>query len=157
MNSEEERILKNLAIIASISQNDKLCTNEEQFGIYCPTSLRALHRMWCGENRHQNIQRVRSVIHLAMETATKFMEQSASAPFSNGGANLHTDRISLNYRRFMNSIGLTVQGLENLHKTYRDDPVIMADIDLLIHEINDFGILMDGRFPSIEGRVTRLT
>ena len=75
MQSDEERTLGNLCVLAAVSHNDKLCTLEDAFTIYAPTSMRGLVRMWYGERRAANVQRVRQAVRAAIGFAQQSLEE----------------------------------------------------------------------------------
>mgnify|MGYP001380659768 CR=1 FL=1 len=75
MQSDAERTLNNLNILAVLSQNDKLLTNEDTFDIHSPTTMRAMYRFLCGEKRTTNIQRVRICVRNAKDFIWKSLEE----------------------------------------------------------------------------------
>lgn len=78
MDSDAERTLNNLHVLGALSHNDKLMTNEDHFDIYAPTSLRGLLRMWYGERRGQNVQRVRNAVRAAIAFAHRSLEDATA-------------------------------------------------------------------------------
>ena len=76
MHSDAERTLNNLHVLAALSQNDKLLTNEDAFDIHAPTTLRAISRYWYRERRSSNIQRVRICVRAAMEFVSKSLDDA---------------------------------------------------------------------------------
>lgn len=76
MQADAERHLSNLRVLAALSHNDKLNTQQDQFDIYSPTSMRGLMRFWYGETRAQNVQRVRQTVRAAISFASKALEDA---------------------------------------------------------------------------------
>lgn len=76
MQADAERTLNNLRILSALSHNDKLNTLQDQFDIYSPTSMRGLLRFWYGENRAQNVQRVRQTVRAGIAFASRSLEDA---------------------------------------------------------------------------------
>lgn len=134
MQSETERALRNLSILGSISQNDKLNTNEETFSIYVPTVLRGVIRSWYAEKRSSNYQKIQDTVR----TAINFIQTTSQ--------NISTD-INETYSRatkekqcirFFNSMEKSKFGISNLQQTYRDDTTMNTQLQLIMDEIDDF-------------------
>ena len=83
MQSETERVLRNLTILSSISHNDKLNTNDDTFSIYVPTVVRGLVRFWYAEKRatnHLKIQEaVRAAIAFIQTTSQELLNEQKSS------------------------------------------------------------------------------
>ena len=138
MQTETEKALKNLSILASLSQNDKLNTNEDIYTIYIPTSVRGMVRFWYSEKRSSNIVK----IHETVRTATKFVRQIITE-CENENFNYQKELKLQQCKRMVQSIIKSTKGLENLKQTYRDDHAITVNIQLIIDEIEDFITLIN--------------
>ena len=146
MQADAERTLNNLCILAAISHNDKLCTMEDSFDIYAPTSLRGLWRMWYGERRGQNVQRVRQTVRAAIDFAQKSLEEvnalRDAAPntsqITTDVMRLRIDTMTLQHLRMVGALERSCGGLQNLLQTYKGDAALTSQLTLLIQEIRDF-------------------
>ena len=134
--AECERTLHNLHVLGAISHNDKLLTNGDNFDIYSPTSVRGAMRMWHGENRMQNIRRVRQTVTSGMAFATLLFGDAES--FKTDATIFRFDTTILQYRRMCDALQKASIGLSNLQQTYRDDMMMSSQINLLVEEIDDF-------------------
>ena len=138
---ENEKTLRNLGVIASIAQNDKMNTEGEVFSIYTPTSLRGVVRMYYGESRETNITRIQQNI------------RSAKTFITNSLSEIHTNendertsfalKISLSTQtqscqRMLMALKDCIVGLKNLSATYREDASITSKLNILINEVEDF-------------------
>lgn len=147
MQSDAERTLNNLHVLAALSHNDKLLTNDDIFGIYSPTSLRGLMRMWYGENRCQNVQRVRTTVRAAISFVEKSLE-NVNSLIDHRGTDSETSAVTLmelriatmvrHHFRMLSALRNAVGGIQNLLQTYRDDPVLTSQIQSLLDEVEDF-------------------
>lgn len=141
MNADAERTLTNLNVIAVVSQNDKLMTNEDQFDIYTPTSLRGLVRAWYGERRNQNMQRVRTTVRAAMTFASAYLDDAASLSGEaahNEGVRIRMETCVLYHIRMCDALKRCTTGLTNMQQTYRDDAATASQLSNLAVEINDY-------------------
>ena len=134
---------RDLEILGSICQNDKLCTQKGCIDVYRPSSYRGLQRWWTGENRAVNLIQVSAVIERGIDTATRLLERhkaAASSPSLAGSAlsfmDTHGARQSV--QALLTRLGQAGRGLGNLVETYRDDYATAADIRLLVQRIRDF-------------------
>ena len=137
MQTETERILRNLSILGSISQNDKVNTNADTFAIYVPTVMRGLARMWYGEARHCNILRIQETVRNATGIVREYMvdihrmEGDNKQDFTRAMRQKQCNRI-------VRALEDAMKGLVNLQQTYRDDITMHSQISLLVSEIEDF-------------------
>ena len=142
MQSEPEQTLNNLHVLAALSHNDKLMTNDNAFNIYIPTSVRGAMRMWYGECRTQNIQRIRHTLRSAMNHCTKYMEDAnallETMSTHSESMKLRVDTIALQHIRMLDAITRSRNGLTNMLQTYKDDAAFVSQITLLITEVSDY-------------------
>lgn len=161
MNSDAERTLNNLHVLAALSHNDKLMTNDDLFDIYTPTSMRGIVRMWYGENRGQNVQRVRSAIRMAIGFATTSFDEVNAMLRSEGlehdGMRLRVDTTAIQYFRMIHALTEARAGLHNLQQTYRDDAASVSQIGILMTEIDDFVNVMKNHSRSLDQRCQQVT
>lgn len=141
MNADAERTLTNLNVIAAVAQNDKLMTNEDQFDIYTPTSLRGVMRAWYGERRAQNIQRIRTTVRSAMAFSSTYLDD-ANALINEGAKNdpvcIRIDTHALHHTRMCDALRKCTIGLTNMLQTYREDAAIASQLSSLVVEITDY-------------------
>lgn len=140
MQTEAERTLNNLHVLAALSHNDKLLTNDDAFGIYAPTSLRGLFRMWYGEHRVQNVVRVRQTVRAATAFAAKSLDDVQALGKGEGSAHLRLriDTLVVQHLRMCEALRGAKNGLDNLTQTYRGDAALTSQLQLLCREVDDF-------------------
>lgn len=136
MQSETERTFRNLKVIASLKQNDKLITESSFFDIHPPTVTRSVYRIWKSENREQNLDRILQCVREAKNFIEKTISTNEQSDSFQGRLALITqDRLS---KRMLSALEEVIPGMTNFSVTYKDDAGILAKIDLIIEEINDF-------------------
>ena len=148
--TETERVFHNLCVIAAISQNDKLMTNEEDFQIYTPTSIRGAVRTWYGETRTRNVRRIGSTltsakesIRLAMENTEELLRRPVNGVPS-GAKRIRLDTDVARTIRMAETIRRSVEGVQNMACTYRDDAGLNSQLNSLVLDTQDFiGIVVE--------------
>lgn len=136
MQSETERTFRNLKVISSLKQNDKLITESSIFEIHPPTMTRSMYRIWKSENREENLNKILACVREAKNFIEKTISTSEQSESFQGKLFLITqDRLS---KRMLAAVEEVVPGLTNFSVTYKDDAGILAKIDLIIEEIKDF-------------------
>ena len=140
MNGDIDRVLRNLGVVASLKQNDKLQTEGEFFAIYVPTAMRGFVRLLTRETREINITRTTECIRAAKTFVTSTM-----AEHSDGMEVCTTLTMKINWTsqvqicsRVLKTLGDVNGGLENLCQTYRDDAALVCRIGNLQDEVKDF-------------------
>ena len=136
--------LRNLGVMAQLQHNDKLSTEGEFFNIYGPTAFRSLYRTIYRESREINILRVISCIQHAKTFVTTVIGESSA---NCGRDRAAEDTVSIQFHknariqqctRVLSSLSDVAVGLDNLAKTYRDDPAMCVKIQQLKNDLTDF-------------------
>lgn len=137
-----EHTLRNIEVIGSLAQNDKLITSEGRFLVYEPTAMRGLLRMlYYRENREGNVAHIQSTIKDAkqfIEMTFVRTENFSRAEEGSFSVRLQHETQQQTCRRIHEALMRSVQGLEALKLTYRDDASIKAKLVMLINEVRDF-------------------
>jgi hypothetical protein len=118
MDATSERTLANLIVIGTLSDNDKLRTASDLFYIYQPTTLRAIFRSMYGENRASDLSRIKEVVTSGLELAARYQ----------GRAKM----------RMCQGLWMARAGLMRLRQTYQHDATTVAQIQMLIANVDDF-------------------
>ena len=134
MQSDTERVLRNLTILGSISHNDKINTNDETFSIYVPTALRGIVRTWYSEKRCSNGQKIQDVVRIGIS----FIQNTSQELSSENSETYSKANKQKQCVRIFNALEKGKIGLGNLQQTYRDDTTMHTQIQLIINEIDDF-------------------
>lgn len=143
MQSETEIVLKNLTILANVSHNDKLNTNEETFSIYIPTVMRGSLRAWYGEKRSNNIAKIQQTVRMAISFI-----QTVSQEFTKREETLGLFSFAKKIRqckRMYDSLKESKIGISNLQQTYKDDITMHTQLKVIIDEIDDFIMIISSQ------------
>ena len=136
-------ILRNLGVIAAISHNDKINTRDDCFSIYYPTTLRGAARcLYYGENREHNIMKISECIRDAKAFITSTMNEIYTENEHNPQINF-IRKLSLSGKsqicvRMITSLEKSIDGINSLKITYKDDASSTSKLDCLSGEIYDF-------------------
>ena len=139
MDSEIDRILKNIFVITEVSHNDKLMTNGDYFYIYTPTSMRGIMRYWSGEDRTHNVERIRQTIHSAFACVQTSMPDKM---LSNQN-NFHSGVAFMKHYRIIKALDASKKGLSNMISTYHDDAMVRGQLQIILDEVEDFLTVLD--------------
>ena len=153
MQADVERTLGNLHVLAVVSHNDKLMTNDDVFDIYVPTTLRGLMRTWYGERRAQNVQRVRTTVRAGIDFVRQSLVEIGAfrlgppSEIALDANRLRIETMTLQHHRMVDALRRARGGLTNLVQTYRDDAALASQITLLNEEIADFLSVIESHSP----------
>lgn len=141
MDSEAERTLRNLHVLSSLSHNDKLMTNCDEFNIYTPTSFRGMFRFWYGEDRLHNVERIRHVVRSGTSFAQAEYKRSPDDPLS-----IRSKLSGMQCARMLDALRGALRGIQNLTQTYQGDAAVLSQLKIVMDELNDFLNVMDSAF-----------
>merc|ERR1711907_739193 len=113
---ELDNILLKLNIISQLKENDKLVVNNNDFKID-NNNLQFVKRWYYSENRENTLNKLNEL----MDTTVKFIDDN------------HINKI---LRRILFSLKSSINGINYLKLTYKNDVNIITKIDLLIENIN---------------------
>lgn len=116
----------NLTVLASVKQNDKICTTSGCLHADPPTSYRSIVRRWYGEARTENMVAVEDVVHRSIN----LIQSGSAVPVS--------EHVRCQHERLLTALQSATQGMRNLLDTYSEDRTHAARLVLLINEVNDF-------------------
>ena len=136
MQTDTERVLRNLSILSNLSQNDKINTNGDIFVIYEPTYIRGIYRLWYGEGRQYNIQRIQEIVRIATATIRQDIQDVKTMNTEEQVFQKETKK--RHYARLIETLAKSRTGLTNLQQTYKDDVSSSSQVQIIIDEINDF-------------------
>ena len=145
MDTNADRALSNLYVLAALSHNDKLTTNDDNFDIDYPTTWRAILRTVYGERRSQNVERVRSTVRQGIDAAQRSLsDANALAKAMNESQTidpqllLRRNGVILQHLRMVDALTKARGGLDNLMHTYQDDAAHKSQICLVMEDIETF-------------------
>jgi hypothetical protein len=116
---EMELVLMNLHVLSQTEPRDKLCTTSTPFNLAPPSAARNMWRMWTGEGRSVNVERVREQVCKAIS----YLEGE--------------DGSAVAAARVTSALIGAQRGLRTLMVTYADDASIVAQLNVICDDITD--------------------
>jgi len=139
-----EDVLKDLHVLAALSQGQKLRTQNRITGLDLErqhaTMIQGIVRFWNGESRFSNIERVRELynegFHL-LERAISWWESANLDENDQTSRKRTIERVTVKQYivRLWNALHKGENGLDQLYTTYNEDPKTSANIELLKESI----------------------
>ena len=140
---EAHTLLRNLNVVGRLLPHDKLMTESGAFVIQHPTASRALSRMWNGETRELNAERVHRSVHQAMYLVSRTLsEDRLVGELPDQGTTLlaqlhHADEM-LQCERLLTALQALLGGLDSMCTTYRDDTSLCVRLRQIHDDANEF-------------------
>lgn len=139
MQSDTDKLVRNLSVVGQLQPNDKLLTTGEFFEIYAPSTWREVYRFVLRERREQNIDRVAETVRAAKTCVTNLLANVA--PTTQPTTVLMHVQQSLEQQlclRMMDKLGAAIAGLDNVALTYANDASTRSKIENLKADIAEF-------------------
>ena len=121
-----DQILANLKVISMIKTCTRLRIIKGQISLDFPSPVQPVRRWFYGDSRNAMIIHVRGVIHNALNV----VKLETMLPSDD------EDRIWI-YRKILEALKNSRQGIQNLMKTYEADAVIVCYLEVLNDKINN--------------------
>ena len=121
-----DQILANLKVISMIKTCTRLRIIKGQISLDFPSPVQPVRRWFYGDSRNAMIIHVRGVIHNALNV----VKLETMLPSND------EDRIWI-YRKILEALKNSQQGIQNLMKTYEADAVIVCYLEVLNDKINN--------------------
>lgn len=134
------KVLRNLGVVGQMKQNDKLLTQGDYFSLYTPTYMRGVYRMWLGEGRELNVNRVHEEVNSAKAYITNVLadQRYAVTDDANIKSRLGRHTQAQLCTRAMRILHETQAGLQNMRETYREDTALLCRIEHVANDVSDF-------------------
>ena len=139
MQTDVDRVMRNLGVLAAVRPNDKLVTEGDFFTLYTPTTMRAAWRAFYGESRELNLKRITECVR----GACAFVSCAAKEAEGRVGCEPPCTTVQQRTRlqtcaRVLNALAQSLVGMENLGETYAADAATLVRITNLREEVVDF-------------------
>ncbi len=152
MQAEHERVLQNLIVLGSVLQNDKIISNDDCFVLHEPSAMRSLYRYYYSENRIANVCKIQANVREAKGFITSCIT-SEPMEETNFATRMQATNMRQARSRMMTAMRKSIQGLENLKLSYKEDASTNAKLDMIINEINDFVMATNQSSPALSSDI----
>lgn len=144
VNTNVNKGLTNLKILAKIKSNNKLTFSDDQFTIDEWNYIQPLRRWWTQESRTVTISKLEefinnifeiidTVYNSALGTETEDISNSYYVSTATTTFKSENSTILLN---FVTEIGNAIIGLNNLKQTYKHDITTVSSLEMIIEKLN---------------------
>ena len=132
MNTEHiDMIITTLKIVGMVKKNQKLCVRKGQLTIEKEDKLQFVRRWVHNDSRDTIIMHLKNVMNNAIKVSEHLLMESAAT--AGAGNDRQIDEWTLNL--VTTEMENMQHGLVNLKTTYADDPIMIANIDVMLDRI----------------------
>ena len=126
--------LLNLKIISKLEENDKLITNEDILKIDKPVILQGFKRWYSNEGRDTTMEKLNEIYNQSFEITDKILEDEKNNNINKDNLD---DSNSQVFQKFIVEFTNSLNGINNLKKTYCEDIPIISQLDMISNKLNN--------------------
>jgi hypothetical protein len=132
-NTEIDTYLLNLKIISKLEQNDKLITTEKLLKIDKPTIFQGVHRWMSSESRTNTLEILNQIYENSFDITDILLNKEKDLDENKKELEESNSQI---FQKFIIEFTNSLSGIDNLKKTYKDDILILSQLDMISNKIN---------------------
>ena len=120
--------LLNLKIISKLEENDKLITNQDILKIDKPVLFQGVKRWYSKEGRETTMAKLNDIYNESFKITDNILADEKNVQKEN--SNLE-DSNSQIFQKFIVEFTNSLNGIDNLKKTYKDDIPMKSQLDMI--------------------------
>lgn len=132
-NTDIDNNLLNLKIISKIEEKDKLITNENLLKIDRPNIFQGVHRWIGNENRENTLQKLNSIYEDCFKITDNILNQEKNVEKESNQLDYSNSQI---FQKFIIEFTNSLNGIDNLKKTYKNDTLVLSQLDMISNKLN---------------------
>jgi hypothetical protein len=132
-NGTVDNCLLNLKIISKLEENDKLITTEKLLKIDKPTLLQGVHRWMGNESRTNTLEILNQIYENSFNITDNLLDKEKE---SNENKKELEDSNSQIFQKFIIEFTNSLTGIDNLKKTYKNDILVLSQLDMISNKLN---------------------
>ena len=132
-NTEIDTYLLNLKIISKLEENDKLITTDKLLKIDKPTIFQGVHRWMSNESRSNTLEVLNQIYENSFDITDILLTKEKE---SNENKKELEDSNSQIFQKFIIEFTNSLTGIDNLKKTYKDDILVLSQLDMISNKLN---------------------
>ena len=132
-NTEIDTYLLNLKIISKIEENDKLITTDKLIKIDKPTVFQGVHRWMSSESRTNTLEILNQIYENSFDITDILLTKEKDLDENKKELEDSNSQI---FQKFIIEFTNSLVGIDNLKKTYKDDILILSQLDMISNKIN---------------------
>ena len=129
-----DNCLLNLKIISKLEENDKLITNQDILKIDKPVVFQGIKRWYSSEGRNVTMEKLNSIFQKSFDITDSILKNEQSQNQNTIDLN---DSNSQVFQKFIVEITNSLNGIDNLKKTYKDDIPMKSQLDMIGSKLNN--------------------
>ena len=126
--------LLNLKIISKLEENDKLITNKDILKIDKPVLFQGVKRWYSKEGRESTMEKLNEIYNESFKITDNILDNEKNDQKEN--SNLE-DSNSQIFQKFIVEFTNSLNGIDNLKKTYKDDVPMKSQLDMIGNKLNN--------------------
>jgi hypothetical protein len=132
-NETIDTYLLNLKIISKIEENDKLITTDKLIKIDKPTILQGVHRWFGSESRDNTLEMLNQIYENSFDITDILLTKEKDLDENKSELEDSNSQI---FQKFIIEFTNSLVGIDNLKKTYKNDILILSQLDMISNKIN---------------------
>jgi hypothetical protein len=123
----------NLKIISKIEENDKIITTDKLLKIDKPTIFQGVNRWFGNENRDNTLEKLNQIYGDSFDITENLLKNEKDLQENIKGLEDSNSQI---FQKFIIEFTNSLQGIDNLKKTYKNDTVVLSQLDMISNKLN---------------------
>ncbi len=132
-NTEIDTYLLNLKIISKLEENDKLITTDKLLKIDKPTIFQGVHRWMSNESRSNTLEVLNQIYENSFDITDILLNKEKEATENKKELEDSNSQI---FQKFIIEFTNSLTGIDNLKKTYKDDILVLSQLDMISNKLN---------------------
>ena len=133
-NTEIDNCLLNLKIISKLEENDKLITNQDILKIDKPVVFQGIKRWYSKEGREETMEKLNGIFQKSFDITDSILKNEQNQ--NNNTIDLN-DSNSQVFQKFIVEFTNSLNGIDNLKKTYKEDIPMKSQLDMIGSKLNN--------------------
>ena len=132
-NESIDNNILNLKIISKIEENDKLITTNNLLKIDRPTLFQGVHRWIGNEGRQNTIERLNEIYETSFNITDDLLNKEKSVKEDKNELGNTNSQI---FQKYIVEFTNSLNGIDNLRKTYKNDVLILSQLEMISNKVN---------------------
>lgn len=132
--TEIDNCLLNLKIISKLEENDKLITNQDILKIDKPVVFQGIKRWYSNEGRDATMEKLNSIFQKSFDITDSILKNEQNQNQNTIDLN---DSNSQVFQKFIVEFTNSLNGIDNLKKTYKEDIPMKSQLDMIGSKLNN--------------------
>lgn len=132
--TEIDNCLLNLKIISKLEENDKLITSQDILKIDKPVVFQGVKRWYSQEGREATMEKLNGIYQKSFDITDSILKNEQNQNDNTIDLN---DSNSQVFQKFIVEFTNSLNGIDNLKKTYKEDIPMKSQLDMIGSKLNN--------------------